>query len=48
MEDLVGDYSKARDKLGWEPRTGFEELVQLMVDHDLELLASGASQKQSG
>ena len=34
---LVGDPSKARDKLGWEPKVGFEELVSMMVDHDLEL-----------
>jgi GDPmannose 4,6-dehydratase len=48
VDHLVGDYSKARDKLGWEPRTSFEELIRLMVDHDLELLASGVPQKQSG
>jgi GDPmannose 4,6-dehydratase len=36
--DLVlGDYSKARRILGWEPKVGFRELVRLMVDHDLEL-----------
>jgi GDPmannose 4,6-dehydratase len=45
---LVGDYSKAREKLGWEPRTSFEELVCLMVDHDLELLSGAVPQKQSG
>jgi GDPmannose 4,6-dehydratase len=48
VDHLVGDYSKAREKLGWEPTTTFEELVRLMVDHDLELLASGVPQKQSG
>jgi GDPmannose 4,6-dehydratase len=32
---LVGDYSKAREKLGWEPRTKFERLVELMVKEDL-------------
>src|SRR3954464_10051561 len=41
VEHLVGDASKAREKLGWEPRTSFNELVELMVDADLELLASG-------
>jgi GDPmannose 4,6-dehydratase len=45
MEDLVGDFTKARDQLGWQPRTSFDELVQLMVDHDLELLESGLAQK---
>ncbi|HLT70162.1 MAG TPA: GDP-mannose 4,6-dehydratase, partial [Acidimicrobiales bacterium] len=35
---LVGDASKARRVLGWEPKTSFEELVHLMVDADLALL----------
>jgi GDPmannose 4,6-dehydratase len=35
---LVGDPSKAMAKLGWEPQVGFEELVQMMVESDLELL----------
>jgi GDPmannose 4,6-dehydratase len=48
VEHLVGDYTKAREKLGWEPRTSFEELVRLMVDADLELLRSGVPQKQAG
>jgi GDPmannose 4,6-dehydratase len=36
VDDLQGDASKARQELGWEPRTSFEELVALMVDSDLE------------
>ncbi len=48
VEHLVGDYSKAKEKLGWEPSTSFEELVRLMVDSDLELLAKGVPQKQAG
>jgi GDPmannose 4,6-dehydratase len=39
IENLLGDPSKARDKLGWEPRTSFEELVRMMVDADLEDLS---------
>jgi GDPmannose 4,6-dehydratase len=35
---LVGDASKTRDKLGWEPSVGFEELIQVMVDTDLKSL----------
>jgi GDPmannose 4,6-dehydratase len=35
---LIGDFSKAKQKLGWEPRTKFEELAKLMVDADVELL----------
>jgi GDPmannose 4,6-dehydratase len=36
---LVGDPSKARALLGWEPQTSFEELIRLMVRADLELLS---------
>jgi GDPmannose 4,6-dehydratase len=38
VDHLVGDASKARLELGWEPKTSFRELVDLMVDADLELL----------
>ncbi len=34
---LLGDATKARTKLGWKPKVGFEELVQAMVDADMEL-----------
>jgi GDPmannose 4,6-dehydratase len=33
---LIGDASKAKQKLGWTPRTSFDELVKIMVDSDLE------------
>ena len=36
-EALVGDATRAREALGWEPKVKFKELVQLMVDADLEL-----------
>ena len=36
---LLGDPARARDKLGWELETSFEEMVRLMVDRDLELIA---------
>jgi len=42
VEELVGDPSKARTQLGWEPRTSFEELVALMVDADLAELSKTA------
>ncbi|MDH4209584.1 MAG: GDP-mannose 4,6-dehydratase, partial [Anaerolineae bacterium] len=38
VDRLVGDASKAREKLGWEPEVDFEQLVEMMVDHDLSLL----------
>jgi GDPmannose 4,6-dehydratase len=34
---LVGDARKAKEKLGWEPRTDFATLVELMVENDLRL-----------
>lgn len=35
---LCGDFSKARQKLGWKPEVSFEKLIQMMVDSDLALL----------
>jgi len=46
VDHLIGDSSKAKQKLGWEPHTSFEELVRLMVDADLELLAPKAAARQ--
>ncbi|MCK9558789.1 MAG: GDP-mannose 4,6-dehydratase [Candidatus Cloacimonetes bacterium] len=34
---LLGDSSKARKVLGWEPKVTFEQLVKMMVDHDMKL-----------
>jgi GDPmannose 4,6-dehydratase len=38
LHDLVGDASKARTVLGWEPEVSFEELVRLLVDADRQRL----------
>ena len=35
VESLIGDYSKAKEELGWFPKTSFKELVKIMVDADL-------------
>ena len=35
---LIGDYSKAKKQLGWEPKTKFVDLAKLMVDADIKLL----------
>ena len=40
---LIGDPSKARERLGWEPTVGFPELVTMMVRNDLELEAAKAN-----
>jgi GDPmannose 4,6-dehydratase len=42
VDQLIGDASKARRVLGWEPTVGFEELVAMMVEADLERLSSRA------
>lgn len=39
---LIGDYSKAKKELGWEPKVKFPELVKMMVQSDLELEAKKA------
>jgi GDPmannose 4,6-dehydratase len=44
VDHLVGDASKARAELGWEPKTSFRELVELMVDADLERLGAQAAE----
>ncbi|HVR29406.1 MAG TPA: GDP-mannose 4,6-dehydratase [Thermoanaerobaculia bacterium] len=35
VDALIGDATKARERLGWSPQTSFEELVRMMVEHDL-------------
>jgi GDPmannose 4,6-dehydratase len=40
VRQLVGDASKARERLGWEPKTGFEDLVREMIETDCRLLSS--------
>ncbi len=38
VDELLGDASKAKEKLGWEPKVRFKELIELMVDADAEAL----------
>jgi GDPmannose 4,6-dehydratase len=40
VDHLIGDATKARQKLGWMPAVSFEQLVQMMVDADLVRLSS--------
>ncbi len=37
VDYLLGDAAKARRQLGWQPRTAFQDMVRIMVDHDLDL-----------
>lgn len=47
VDSLMGDASKARQKLGWEPKIGFEQLVSEMVREDLALAEQEALLKQN-
>jgi GDPmannose 4,6-dehydratase len=46
VDHLVGNASKAREKLGWEPRTSFRELAELMVDADIERLTAAPDRRE--
>ncbi len=49
VDHLVGDSSKARDRLGWQPRVSFKRLVEMMVDADLDrLTATPGAKAQAG
>ena len=39
VDELLGDPSYAKKKLGWKSKTGFDELVNIMVDYDLKRLS---------
>jgi GDPmannose 4,6-dehydratase len=45
---LIGDPSKAKKILDWEPKVRFKELVQIMVDADIGLLSRNSAQEQLG
>jgi len=38
VDYLIADYSKAKNELGWQPKTSFPELVKMMVRSDIELV----------
>jgi GDPmannose 4,6-dehydratase len=46
VEHLRADASKAKTKLGWEPKVTFQDLVKIMVDHDVRAVCSGTSEQQ--
>ena len=48
VELLIGDATKAKEKLGWEAQTSLEELVALMVDHDLERVQRIVTLREAG
>jgi GDPmannose 4,6-dehydratase len=48
VELLVGDASKARQTLGWEPKVTFKDLVRLMVDADMSLVSTNEQREVFG
>jgi GDPmannose 4,6-dehydratase len=43
VDELCGDPSMAKQKLGWAPRTSFRELIQIMLEHDLKAVGLEAA-----
>ncbi len=48
VEILLGDPSKAKEKLGWKPEISFEELVYMMVEEDLRLVHDEVARFDNG
>jgi GDPmannose 4,6-dehydratase len=48
VDTLLGDWSHAREKLGWKPEVSFAQLVQMMVDADLGLLRGSGQGPRKG
>jgi GDPmannose 4,6-dehydratase len=48
VETLLGDATKAKERLGWEPQISFEEMVREMMNHDLDLAKRDALVKKHG
>ena len=48
VDYLLGDPSKANQTLGWKPRVSFDELVKMMVDHDLEMAKREVTLREAG
>jgi len=46
VEELLGDPSKAREKLGWEHKTSFEQLVKEMLDNDMNIVSEEKNRKE--
>lgn len=45
---LIGDAAKAKEKLGWEPKVTFKELVRIMVEADMELAKNELALRDAG
>jgi GDPmannose 4,6-dehydratase len=48
VDVLLGDSSKARKNLGWEPKVSFDALIDMMVEADMELAAREKTLRDAG
>ena len=48
VDMLLGDAGKAKEKLGWVPKVKLDELVEMMVEHDMELASQEKTLKDAG
>ncbi len=48
VDTLLGDPTKAKEKLGWEPKVTFQQLIEEMVDNDLEIAKRDSLVKKEG
>jgi GDPmannose 4,6-dehydratase len=48
VDHLLGDASKARQKLGWKPKVSFKQLVKMMVEHDLDIAQQERTLRDAG
>ncbi len=48
VDYLLGDSAKARERLGWQPKVAFKDLVRMMVDHDMELARGERTLRDAG
>jgi GDPmannose 4,6-dehydratase len=46
VDHLIGDATKAREQLGWQPQVSFKELAEMMVDADLDRLTAAANRPE--
>ena len=47
VDQLCANPAKVAERLGWEPKTGFDELITMMVESDLKLLSGGGHEDES-
>ena len=47
VDSLLGDASKARKKLGWAPRVSFQEMLRIMIEHDMQLAREELTLRQT-